>query len=61
MTDDRQTNDGAVAQKYLWTSLVVQWLRLCIPSTAGVGSVPGWVKSWMPNRLEKKKKKGFKD
>ena len=44
-------------QKYLWTSLVVQWLRLFIPSTVGMSSVPGWVKSWMPHRP---KKKGFK-
>ena len=24
-----------------WTSLVVQWLRLCAPTARGMGSIPG--------------------
>ena len=25
-----------------WTSLVVQWLRLCTSTAGGMGSIPGW-------------------
>ena len=27
---------------YCWTSLAVQWLRLCIYTAGGIGSIPDW-------------------
>ena len=32
------------------TSLVLQWLRLCMPNVGGVGFLPGWgTRSYMPH------------
>ena len=28
--------------EYVWTSLAVQWVRLCAPNAGGPGSIPGW-------------------
>ena len=25
-----------------WTSLVAQWLRICVSTARGAGSIPGW-------------------
>ena len=27
---------------FLGTSLLIQWLRLCVSNAGGVGSIPGW-------------------
>ena len=26
----------------MWTSLAVQWLRLCTPNAGGMGLIPSW-------------------
>ena len=45
--------------KCSWTSLAVQWLRLCTSSAGSTGSVPGWGTK-IPHaagRVQKEKKK----
>ena len=40
------------------TSLVVQWLRLCVSSAGGVGSIPGQGTKIPHTKVQQKKKKG---
>ena len=43
--------------KYNWTSLAVQWLRLCTSNAGGTGLIPGQgTKICMPHGTVKKKK-----
>ena len=44
-----------------WTSLVVQWLRLCASTAEGVGSIPGWGSSTCHVVRPKKKKERKKE
>ena len=44
----------------MWTSLAVQWLRLCTPNAGGMGSIPGQrtkIPHAMQHSARKKKKK----
>ena len=36
-----QLEIGYLTQSLPWTSLAVQWLRLCISTAGGMGSIPG--------------------
>ena len=44
----------------LWTSLAVQWLRLCASNAGGTGSIPDWgTKIPRASKRGQKKKKKF--
>ena len=36
------TNQTDLKVTINWTSVVVQWLRLCASTAGGAGSIPGW-------------------
>ena len=57
------TKRGITSEVWEGTSLLVQWVRLCVPNAGGPGSIPGQgTKAHMPQlrlgtALKKKKKK----
>ena len=47
-------------EEYTGTSLAVQWLRFCAPTTGGAGSILGWGIKIPHDALRSQKKKGKK-